>query len=140
MKWPLISLALSFISETYYHLLYLVSFFLTSAVIFGNKSSFILMAYWIKEVRSRFQEDEVKATYVLEEECHQKITRQNNARSTADKKFLRSRFTIELDYRFTMLQSFKDVIVNKKVIAVRPKHKKGSKISCPWVQKSDKIK
>ena len=132
MMWnmSLASLALSFMADRYYHLVYLVSVFLTSACdLWKPDSSFISVAYWIKKVRSCFQEDEVKATCVLEEESHHQLIRQNNARSTANKIFLRARLTIQLDYRFTMFWSVKDVVMNKVIVAVGWKQKEVKEIA-----------
>lgn len=74
-------------ADRYYNLVYLVPVFLISTMIFRKQTPPLFR--WIKEVRKCFQEDEMKATYVLEESLHQVIT-QINARPTENKVFLRS--------------------------------------------------
>lgn len=74
-------------ADRYYHLVYLVSVFLISTMIFGKQTPPLFQ--WIKEVRKCFQEDEMKATYILEEEGRHQVITLNNARPTENKVFLR---------------------------------------------------
>lgn len=70
-------------ADRYYNLVYLVPVFLISTMIFRKQTPPLFR--WIKEVIKCFQEDEMKATYILEEESlHQAITL-NNAGPTGIK-------------------------------------------------------